>query len=119
MVIRKFPRFPVSAPSTLVQQDKLRYNALVKDLSLKGCRLESTLRPFTGMQVELLLQVEADTPPIHISKATVRWSGARGIGVEFRTIEVPEQERLKQIVEQLAITAGQAVIVPKGELPKK
>jgi c-di-GMP-binding flagellar brake protein YcgR len=119
MVVRKFPRFPVSAPSTLVQQDKLRYNALVKDLSLKGCRLESTLRPFTGMQVELFLQVEANATPIHISKATVRWSGARGIGVEFRTIEAPDQERLKQIVEQLSITAGKALIVSKGELPKK
>jgi c-di-GMP-binding flagellar brake protein YcgR len=119
MVVRKFPRFPVSAPSTLVQRDKLRYNALVKDLSLKGCRLESTLRPFTGMQVELFLQVEADATPIHITKATVRWSGTRGIGVEFLTIEAPAQERLKQIVEQLSITAGQALIVPKGELPKK
>lgn len=119
MVVRKFPRFPVSAPSTLVQQDKLRYNALVKDLSLKGCRLESTLRPFTGMQVELFLQVEVNATPIHISKATVRWSGARGIGVEFRTIESPDQERLKQIVEQLSITAGKALIVSKGELPKK
>ena len=118
MVVRKFPRFPVSAPSTLVQQDKLRYNALVKDLSLKGCRLESTLRPFTGMQVEVFLQVEADATPIHISKATVRWSGSRGIGVEFRTIEAPEQERLKQIVERLSITAGQALVVPKGGLQK-
>ncbi|MFO0698872.1 MAG: PilZ domain-containing protein [Nitrospira sp.] len=119
MVVRKFPRFPVSAPSTLVQRDKLRYNALVKDLSLKGCRLESTLRPFTGMQVELYLQVEADTAPIHINKATVRWSGTQGIGVEFLTIAAPEQERLKQVVEHLSITAGQALIVPKGELPKK
>lgn len=119
MVVRKFPRFPVSAPSTLVQQDKLRYNALVKDLSLKGCRLESTLRPFTGMQVELLLQVAADATPIHVSKATVRWSGSQGIGVEFLAIEAPEHERLKKMVEQLSITAGQALIVPKGELPKK
>jgi c-di-GMP-binding flagellar brake protein YcgR len=119
MVVRKFPRFSVSAPSTLVQRDKLRYNAVVKDLSLKGCRVESTLRPFTGMQVELFIQAEADATPIHINKATVRWSGAQGIGVEFLAIEAPEQERLKQMVEQLSITAGQALIVPKGGLPKK
>jgi hypothetical protein len=119
MVVRKFPRFPVSAPSTLVQRDKLRYNAVVKDLSLRGCRLESTLRPFTGMQVEVFLQVEADAAPIHINKATVRWSGSQGIGVEFVTMEPPEQERLKQLVGQLSVTAGQALIVPKSELPKK
>ncbi len=119
MVVRKFPRFQVSAPSTLIQRDKLQYNALIKDLSLKGCRMESTLRPFTGMQVELFLQVEADATPIRISKATVRWSGAQGIGVEFLTIEASEQERLKQTVEQLSTTAGQALIVPKGEPTKK
>jgi len=29
-----------------------------------------------------------------------------------------EQERLKRAVEQLSVTAGQAVILPKEELPK-
>lgn len=118
MVVRKFPRFPVTIPSTLVQRDKLRYNASVKDLSLKGCRLESVVRPFTGMQVELLIQLEGESAPIHISKATVRWSGSQGIGIEFLTVAPAEQERLKQMVEQLSVTAGQALILPKGELPK-
>ena len=76
MVVRKFPRFPVAMPSTLVQRDKLRYNASVKDLSLKGCRLESVVRPFTGMQVELLIELPGEPTPIHISRGTVRWSGS-------------------------------------------
>lgn len=118
MVVRKFPRFPVTIPSTLVQRDKLRYNASVKDLSLKGCRLESVVRPFTGMQVELLIEMPGEATPIHISKGTVRWSGSQGIGVEFLTMAPAEQERLKRVVEQLSVTTGQALIVPKGELPK-
>lgn len=118
MVVRKFPRFPVAIPSTLVQRDKLRYNASVKDLSLKGCRLESVVRPFTGMQVELLVQLPGEATPIHITKATVRWSGSQGIGVEFLTVAPSEQERLKQMVEQLSITAGQALVFPKDELLK-
>jgi hypothetical protein len=118
MVVRKFPRFPVAIPSTLVQRDKLRYNASVKDLSLKGCRLESTIRPFTGMQVELLIELPGEATPIHINKATVRWTGSHGIGVEFLGIAPHEQERLKRMVEQLSVKAGQALIIPKGELPK-
>lgn len=118
MVTRKFPRFPVAIPSTLVQRDKLRYNASVKDLSLKGCRLESVVRPFTGMQVELLIELPGEPTPIHISRGAVRWSGSHGIGVEFLTVAPPEQERLKKMVEQLTVTAGQALIVPQGELPK-
>jgi hypothetical protein len=118
MVVRKFPRFPVAIPSTLVQRDKLRYNASVKDLSLKGCRLESTIRPFTGMQVELLIELPGEATPIHISRGVVRWSGSQGIGVEFLTVAPPEQERLKRLVDQASVKAGQALIIPQGELPK-
>ena len=118
MVVRKFPRFPVAMPSTLVQRDKLRYNASVKDLSLRGCRLESVVRPFTGMQVELLIELPGELIPIHISRGAVRWSGSHGIGVEFLTVAPPEQERLKRVVEQLSLTTGQALVFPKEELPK-
>jgi hypothetical protein len=118
MVTRKFPRFPVAIPSTLVQRDKLRYNASVKDLSLRGCRLESIVQPFTGMQVELLIELPGEPTPIHISRGAVRWSSSQGIGVEFLTVAPSEQERLKKMIEQLSITAAQALIIPKGEQPK-
>jgi hypothetical protein len=108
MVVRKFPRFPVTIPSTLVQRDKLRYNASLKDLSLKGCRIESIIRPFTGMQLELLLQPPGEATPIMISNATVRWTGSHGIGVEFLTVAPPHQERLNRMVEQLSAKVGHA-----------
>lgn len=108
MVVRKFPRFPVTIPSTLVLKDKLRYNALLKDLSLKGCRIDSILEPFTGMQLELLLRLPGEATPITISNATVRWTGTHGIGVEFLAVAPPHQERLNRVVEQLSARAGQA-----------
>lgn len=108
MVVRKFPRFPVTLPSTLIQKDKLRYNASLKDLSLKGCRIESIIRPFTGMQIELLVQLPGEATPITISNATVRWTGSHGIGVEFLTVAPPHQERLNRVVEQLSARVGHA-----------
>lgn len=108
MVVRKFPRFPVTIPSTLIQRDKLRYNASLKDLSLKGCRLESIIRPFTGMQIELLLQLPGEATPITISNAAVRWTGSHGIGVEFLSVAPPHQERLNRVVEQLLAKVGHA-----------
>lgn len=108
MVVRKFPRFPVTIPSTLIQKDKLRYNASMKDLSLKGCRVESIIRPFTGMQIELLLQLPGEATPITISNATVRWTGSHGIGMEFLTVAPPHQERLNRVVEQLSAKVGHA-----------
>jgi hypothetical protein len=108
MVVRKFPRVPVTIPSTLVQRDKLRYNASLKDLSLKGCRIESIIRPFTGMQLELLLQPPGEATPIMINNAAVRWTGSHGIGVEFLTVTPPHQERLNRMVEQLSAKVGHA-----------
>jgi hypothetical protein len=108
MVVRKFPRFPVTIPSTLIQRDKLRYGASLKDLSVKGCRVESIIRPFTGMQIELHLQLPGEATPITISNATVRWTGSHGIGVEFLTVAPPQQERLNRVIEQLSAKIGQA-----------
>jgi len=108
MVVRKFPRFPVTIPSTLIQRDKLRYNVSLRDLSLKGCRLESLIRPFTGMQVELLIQLPGEAVPLTISNAAVRWTGTHGIGVEFLTVASPHQERLTRVVEQLSARVGRA-----------
>ncbi|MEK9142763.1 MAG: PilZ domain-containing protein, partial [Nitrospirota bacterium] len=78
----------------------------------------SVVQPFTGMQVELLIELPGEPTPIHISRGAVRWSGSQGIGVEFLTVAPTEQERIKRVVEQLSVTAGQALIIPKGELPK-
>jgi hypothetical protein len=78
----------------------------VKDLSQKGCRIESVIRPFTGMQLELQIQPSGESSPITISNATVRWTGINGIGVEFLTLEPSEQERLNRVIAQLASATG-------------
>ena len=70
------------------------------------------------MQVELFLQLEGESTPIHINKATVRWVGSQDIGIEFLAMEPTEHERLKRVVDQASVTAGQALIVPQGEQPK-
>ncbi|MBH0200593.1 MAG: PilZ domain-containing protein [Nitrospira sp.] len=106
MVVRKYQRFPVTIPSTIVQRDKLRYTGSVKDLSQKGCRIESVIRPFTGMQLELQIQPPGESTPITISNATVRWTGTHGIGFEFLTLASSDQERLNRVVAQLASSAG-------------
>lgn len=108
MVVRKFPRFPVNMPSTLIQQDRLRYPGALRDLSIKGCRVESIIRPFTGMQLELHVQIPGEATPIMVAKAAVRWTGSHGIGVEFLSVAPPQQERLNRVVDQLSAQAGRA-----------
>ncbi|MBH0178924.1 MAG: PilZ domain-containing protein [Nitrospira sp.] len=108
MVVRKFPRLSLTLPCTLIQRDKLRYTGSVKDLSQKGCRIESVIRPFTGMQLEVQLQPLGEATPITISNAAVRWTGSHGIGFEFLTVSPPDQARLNRILEQHTSKVGAA-----------
>jgi hypothetical protein len=108
MVVRKFPRLSLTLPCTLIQRDKLRYTGSVKDLSQKGCRIESVIRPFTGMQLEVQLQPLGEATPITISNAAVRWTGSHGIGFEFLTVSPPDQARLNRILEQRTSKVGAA-----------
>jgi hypothetical protein len=101
VVTRKHRRFVVRMPSTLVQRDQFRHKGSVRDLSAKGCRVESLISPFTGMQVSLLLHLPGEASPITIENAAVRWCGSQGIGIEFLVVAEPEQNRLGRFIQQL------------------
>lgn len=102
MVTRKFPRYPAAITSILMQRDRLKYNASIRDVSVKGCRVESVIKPFTGMQLEISLQLPGEATPIIINNAAVRWTGSHGIGIEFLTIAPPQLERLTQLITKLS-----------------
>jgi hypothetical protein len=93
-------------PSTLVHRNKFRHEGSVRDLSIKGCRMESLINPFTGMQVSLLLHVPGEANPITIENAAIRWCGSQGMGMEFLIVAKPEQERLDRIIRQLETRTG-------------
>ena len=71
MVTRKHRRYTVVMPSTLVQRDQFRHKGSIRDLSAKGCRVESLISPFTGMQIAILLHVPGDAHPIKIENGEV------------------------------------------------
>jgi len=106
MVVRQYPRFQVNFSGTLVHQRHLHQIDKAGNLSRKGCRLESLFRAFAGMKVDLLLYISENKTPILIQGAVVRWSGAKGIGIEFQSLASPHQERLASTLRQLESTAG-------------
>ena len=106
MVTRKHPRFPVSLSSTLVHKNHFRHAGSVRNLSAKGCRVESIISPFTGMQLTMQLHIPGEPQPIMIDNAAVRWSGSAGIGLEFLTVAPPHQDRLDRMIQQLQPKTG-------------
>ena len=101
MVTRKHPRFPVSLSSILVHKDHFRHAGSVRNLSVKGCLVDSIISPFTGMQLTVQLHIPGEPQPISIDNAAVRWSGSAGIGLEFLTVAPLHQDRLDHMIQQL------------------
>lgn len=101
MVVRTHPRFPVSFSSVLIYRDKFTHSGTVRDLSIKGCRVESVIETFAGMQLVLRLRLPEEATPIIVDNAAVRWSGSHGMGLEFLTITAQHQERLSWIIQRL------------------
>jgi len=101
MVTRKHPRFPVSISSTLVHNNRFRHAGSVRNLSAKGCRIDSIISPFTGMQLTVQLHIPGERLPILIDNAAVRWSGSAGIGLEFLTVAPLHQDRLDHMIRHL------------------
>ena len=106
MVTRKHPRFSVSLSSTLEHKNHFRHAGSVRNLSVKGCRVDSIISPFTGMQLAMQVHIPGEPQPILIENAAVRWSGSAGIGVEFLTLAPPHQDRLNRMIEQLQPKTG-------------
>jgi len=102
MVLRQHPRYHASFSGTLVYQHHPHTITNSLDLSRKGCRLESSMQVVAGTRVDLLLYLGDETMPILIQRATIRWAGARGIGIEFPSLASPHQERLDSTLQQLA-----------------
>ena len=75
MVTRKHPRFPVSISSTLVHNNRFRHARSVRNLSAKGCRVDSIINPFTGMQLTVQLHIPGEPQPTLIDNAAVRGPG--------------------------------------------
>ena len=101
MVTRKHLRFPVSLSCTLVHQNRFRHAGSVRDLSAKGCCVESIISPFTGMQLAVHLHIPGESKPILIDNAAIRWSGSAGIGLEFLTLAPTHQDRLDRMIQRL------------------
>ena len=101
MVTRKHPRFPVSLSSTLVYQNRFSHAGSIRDLSTKGCRVDSIISPFTGMQLAMQLHIPGEPKPIVIDNAAVRWADSAGIGLEFLTVAPRHQDRLNRMIQQL------------------
>ena len=99
---RTTPRFRVQFRTTFSGSTALEGNGTVLDLSLGGCRVESTTTVSPSLSVELRIHVPGLDWPLVIDGATVQWVRGQTFGLGFLQLRETERERLRQVIARLA-----------------
>ena len=100
---RKHPRFPVQFRSSFTSLNIVGGTGALLDLSLRGCRIDSTTDVRPGTSLELKIQASEEEPPLTVKEAVVRWSRTGQFGLEFITLAPEEWARLQHTVTELEL----------------
>ena len=100
---RKNLRFPVKFRSSFSSIGLVGGEGSIVDLSIRGCRIESSIDVQPGASLDVRITVVENEPPIHIQAAIVRWSREREFGLEFEVIAPTEWAHLQDVVKQIEL----------------
>jgi hypothetical protein len=109
---RTVPRFPVQFRSSFTSTNVTGGEGSVVDLSVRGCRIESSTHTLSGTVLELRIYVSDHEAPLGIDQAIVRWTRGRFFGVEFVSLQPEEWVRLQQAVKGLEQRTSAGSITP-------
>ena len=99
---RKHPRFPVQFRSSFSSVNLVGGEGLLQDLSVRGCRIETTTPVQTGTELRLLIHLSPqDGDPLEIAVARVRWRQDILFGAEFLDIHNEAWKRLCRVIKDL------------------
>ena len=89
-------RFTIGFSSGEIEGD-----ATVTNISTAGCRAESDINLAEGLEVQLMLQLPDQSPPIKIERASVRWVSDNAFGLSFILFFPSERARLRAFIENV------------------
>jgi len=98
---RVTPRFKVQFRTAFCVPPTLDRTGSILDLSVGGCRVESSVSLMPGVSVELRIFVPGLDWPLMIDVATVQWISGQTFGLAFFQIRESERQRLEQVVSSL------------------
>jgi len=97
---RAQPRFTTQFRGTFTSQQSEGHGRTL-DLSMSGCKIESTMSVTKGTTFECRLHVPGFDWPLRIDEAVIRWVAGNTFGLEFTRLRPEEQAKLKTAIEHL------------------
>jgi hypothetical protein len=101
---RQYERIPANIPSSFSGGEQ-EGTAVVTDLSMGGCGMETNAPCTEGALVELRLHTSDQTPPITIEAAVVRSVRGKFAGLQFLRFQPQDKDRLSQLIRELMVSA--------------
>lgn len=95
---RRHRRVPVHYLGTFSTMQRGAGEGIVVDLSLGGCRVESSRDVRLGTELALRISVPNQVIPLAVDRAVVRWGQGHQFGLCFMSLRPEEQTRLRGLV---------------------
>jgi len=95
---RRQPRVLVRYLGTFSTMQRASGEGIVLDLSLGGCRVESSRDVQLGTELALSISMPNQVTPLAVDRAVVRWGHGHQFGLCFMSLRPEEQARLRRLV---------------------
>ena len=76
-------------------------DATITNISTAGCRAESEINIAEGLDVQVIIQLPDQSPPVKVERASVRWVSDRAFGLGFILFFPSERARLRTFIEHI------------------
>lgn len=76
-------------------------DATITNISTAGCRAESDINVAEGLEVQLVLQLPDQSPPVKVERASVRWVSGRAFGLCFVLFFPSERAHPRTFIEKM------------------
>lgn len=102
---RELTHVPVELPVSF-SGDGIAGGGLILTLSAHGCTMASEELLLAGTPLALHIQLPAQSEPLKVDLAEVRWADGEECGVEFVRVRLEEKRRLQQFLSALQRAQG-------------
>ena len=73
----------------------------ITNISTSGCRAESDINMAEGLDVQIIIFLPDQSPPMKVERASVRWVSGNAFGLSFILFFPSERARLRAFIERL------------------
>jgi hypothetical protein len=73
----------------------------ITNISTSGCRAESDINMAGGLDVQILIHLPDQSPPVKVERASVRWVSDNAFGLSFMLFFPSERARLHTFIEHI------------------